>query len=46
MCRSIILTPSLVVAFWHSDKPGYQKEVAEKITHLLTEVGAVHGLER
>jgi len=30
--------------FWHSDKAPYQKDLAEKITKLFTQIGQIHGV--
>ena len=35
-----------VIDFWHSDKAPYQKDLAEKITKLFTQIGQVHGPQR
>lgn len=41
-----MLWEGLFFDIWHSDKPLYQKENAEKIAKLFTEIGHKHGVEK
>ena len=41
-----MLQEGLFFNIWHSDKPVYQKENAEKIAKLFTQIGEKHGVEK
>jgi hypothetical protein len=44
--KSLNIQTHLCIDFWHSDKSAYQKDLAEKISKLFSQIGQVHGIQK